>query len=356
MGTEKTDLAWGVIRAWGKILVGRAPTLSIEITRECPLRCPGCYAYQDEHLGGGITLRQLRDYKGPELVEGILSLVRRHKPVHLSIIGGEPLVRFRELDEVLPKLAAMGIHTQVVTSAVRPIPEAWARIPRLNITVSIDGLQPEHDARRTPATYDRILKHIKGHQITVHCTVTRQQVRRDGYIEEFLRFWSARDDVKRVWVSLYTPQIGEISAERLTASDRARVVAELARLRPLFPKLDLPRGLIDAYAAPPTEPAKCTFARTTACYSADLDTHVTPCQLGGRPDCENCGCVASAALEAVYQHRLPGRVRVGAVYEASFRIGGAVNRVRALFAPADQPAENSRTLVHGDDHAAREHP
>ena len=64
---------------------------------------------------------------------------------------------------------------QVVTSAVRPIPIAWASIPRLQICVSIDGLQPEHDVRRTPATYDRILKHIEGHQITVHCTVTRQQ-------------------------------------------------------------------------------------------------------------------------------------------------------------------------------------
>jgi MoaA/NifB/PqqE/SkfB family radical SAM enzyme len=335
MGTEKTDLAWGIVRAWGKILVGRAPTLSIEITRECPLRCPGCYAYQDDHLGGGLTLRQLRDYKGQALVDGVLALVRQHKPVHLSIIGGEPLVRYRELDELLPKLGAMGIHTQVVTSAVRPIPESWSGIPRLNVTVSIDGLQPEHDARRTPATYDRILKHIKGHRITVHCTVTRQQVRREGYIEEFLRFWAPREDVKRIWVSLYTPQIGEISDERLSKDDRRRVVQELTRLRPRFDKLDLPAGLLKAYLAPPTEPAKCTFARTTACYSADLASHVTPCQLGGRPDCENCGCVASAALEAVAQHRLPGGIRVGGIYEASLRLGSSVGRLRRRIAGGD---------------------
>jgi MoaA/NifB/PqqE/SkfB family radical SAM enzyme len=329
MGTEKTDLAWGVLRAWGKILVGRPPSVSIEITRECPLRCPGCYAYGDDHLGGGITLRQVRDLKGQELIDGVLALVRRHKPVHVSIIGGEPLVRYRELDALLPQLAEMGVHTQVVTSAVRPIPEGWASVPRLNITVSIDGLQPEHDARRAPATYERILKHIKGHQITVHCTVTRQQVRRDGYVEEFLRFWSDREEAKRVWISLYTPQIGEISDERLTKADRERVIAELHRLRPLYPKLDLPEGLIKAYAKPPTEPATCTFARTTACYSADLTTHVVPCQLGGRPDCENCGCVASAALEAVAQHRLAGGIRVGAIYELSLRVGAAVNRARS---------------------------
>ena len=181
----------GVVRAWGKILAGYRPNLSIEITRECPLRCPGCYAYGDEHLGGSVTLRELRDLKGQALVDGVLALVDRHRPLHLSIVGGEPLVRYRELNMLLPILAERGVYTQVVTSAVRPIPQEWARLRRLQMCVSIDGLQPEHDERRKPATYDRILKHIAGHQITVHCTVTRQQVQREGYLEEFVRFWSA---------------------------------------------------------------------------------------------------------------------------------------------------------------------
>jgi sulfatase maturation enzyme AslB (radical SAM superfamily) len=115
-------------------------------------------------------------------------------------VGGEPLVRYRELDALLPQLSQRGLYVQVVTSAVRPIPAAWASIPRLQICVSIDGLQPEHDVRRTPATYDRILKHIDGHQITVHCTVTRQQTMRDGYLEEFVRTWSANRNVKSIWL------------------------------------------------------------------------------------------------------------------------------------------------------------
>src|SRR5713226_3966734 len=158
--------------SWWSILRGRAPMLSIEITRECPLRCPGCYAYGDEHLGGEITLRQVRDFKGQELVDGVLALVDRHRPLHVSIVGGEPLVRFRELNTILPLLAARRIHVQLVTSAVREIPKQWRGIPHLKIGASIDGLQPEHDVRRTPATYDRILKHIAGHSLMVHCTVT----------------------------------------------------------------------------------------------------------------------------------------------------------------------------------------
>ncbi len=117
-----------VFRAWGRIVSGYRPMLSVEITRECPLRCPGCYAYEPEHLGEIGPLRKLTDYKGQVLVDGVLALVRRYRPIHMSIVGGEPLVRFRELDVLLPQLSRMGIEVQLVTSAVRFIPAQWAGI------------------------------------------------------------------------------------------------------------------------------------------------------------------------------------------------------------------------------------
>ncbi|HET7694267.1 MAG TPA: radical SAM protein [Vicinamibacterales bacterium] len=311
----------GLISAWGKILRGYRPSLSIEITRECPLRCPGCYAYGDEHLGGEVTLRQVTDYKGQALVDRVLAIVKDENPVHVSIVGGEPLVRFRELNEILPALAARGIYTQLVTSAVRPIPPEWASIPRLQIVVSIDGLQPEHDARRTPATYDRITRHIAGHQITVHCTITRQQAQREGYLEEFAQTWSDNPHVRQLWFSLYTPQIGERSPEILTPHDRERVIAALMLLRRKHRKIKMPEGLLKKYAAPPESPDECIFAQTTSCVSADFEHRITPCQFGGNPDCSQCGCIASAALAAVGSHRLPGGVRVGAIFDASIKVG-----------------------------------
>lgn len=322
----------GIITAWGRILQGYAPNLSIEITRECPLRCPGCYAYGDDHLGGDLNLRQMSDYKGDDLVENVIRVVKEHKALHLSIIGGEPLVRFRELNMLLPKLADMGIYTQVVTSAVRPIPEEWIGLRRLQVVVSIDGLQPEHDVRRKPATYDRILKHIKGQNITVHCTVTRQQVQRAGYLEEFLDFWSKNEDTRQIWVSLYTPQIGEESEERLLPADREQIVADLLRLRKKFPKLGMPEGLIKAYAVPPESPEDCIFAQTTTCISSDLEKRITPCQFGGNPDCAQCGCIASAGLKAVGRHKLPGGLQVGKIFAASSKVGAAVRKLRG--APA----------------------
>jgi len=177
-----------VVRAWGKILRGGQPSLSIEITKECPLRCPGCYAYDDGHLGGGVTLRSLNDRKGQALIDGVLEVVDRLRPPHLSLVGGDPLVRYREVEAMVPLLLARGVHVQVVTSAFWTLAVDWTHLKNLNIVVSIDGLQPEHDRSRAPATYGRILTNIVGQNITIHSTVTGQMMKRPGYLREFMEF------------------------------------------------------------------------------------------------------------------------------------------------------------------------
>src|SRR6202041_2831981 len=301
----------GIIQAWGKILRGEHPALSIEITRECPLRCPGCYAYEDGHLGGGQTLRQLIDHKGQALVDGVLEIVDRLKPLHLSIVGGDPLVRYRELELLLPQLFSRGIHVQVVTSAFRALGAGWADMPLLHVAVSIDGLQPEHDARRAPATYERILKNIAGQNVTLHCTVTGQMMKRPGYLPEML-----------------------------TAAERTQAIADMLELRKQYPKLDMSESLIRQFASPPQSPEDCVFAQTTRTLSADLTTEITPCQFGGKPDCGSCGCVASMGLAAVAAHKLGGFIPVGAIFNASIKIG----RARAKVRTRQQAKETQRRL------------
>ncbi len=310
-----------LIPAWGRVLRGQKPFLSVEITKECPLQCPGCYAYGEDHLGGATTLRDLSDSKGDDLVAGVLGLVRRYRPLHVSIVGGEPLVRFRELDVLLPKLETMGVEVMVVTSAVRPIPAAWAKLANLYIAVSIDGLAPEHDRRRAPATYERVLKHIIGHRINVHCTITRQLLQRADYLHEFVTFWSGQKETRRIWFSLYTPQEGEISEERLTPQDRAIVVAELRRLAQKFPLIEAPDRLLKGFQDPPAKPQDCMFAQITACVSSDLTTSITPCQFGGRPVCSECGCIASAGLASFSKYKLAGLVQIGELFSLSKRLG-----------------------------------
>jgi MoaA/NifB/PqqE/SkfB family radical SAM enzyme len=318
-----------VLHAWGRILSGRRPSLSIELTRECPLRCPGCYAYGDNHLGESApNLRKLSDFKGNELVSRVLSVVDEIKPLHLSVVGGDPLVRYRELELLLPELSRRGIHTQLVTSAFRTIPVAWMNIPKLCIVVSVDGLEAEHDLRRRPATYERILRSLAGHResISIHCTITSQMLYRSGYLADFAAFWSARPEVKRLWFSVYTPQRGEVSTENVSLQQRREIATRLLAIREYTPKLDMAPAAIRALAAPPSSPDVCTFARTTTTLSADLKTKVTPCQFGGDPDCSQCGCVASAGLHALSEYRLLPVLKVGHLFDISFKIGNVLTK------------------------------
>jgi MoaA/NifB/PqqE/SkfB family radical SAM enzyme len=299
--------------------------LSIEITRECPLHCPGCYAYEDQHLGGGVTLRELRDFRGDELVDGVLTLVRRHRPVHLSLVGGEPLVRYKELSRILPELSRMRVETLVVTSGVIAILREWNQLDHIRVAVSIDGLQPDHNKRRTPATYERILQNIAGRRVDISWVITRRQVEREGYLDEYLAFWAARPEIDRIWLSLYTPQIGEQSAEMLTMEQRQQLIRELPRLKEKYEALLMTDGIAEAFATPPSDPDHCVFSRMSVNYSADLKTRVDPCFFGGEPDCRQCGCAVTAGLHWIGQKRLLGPIRAAHVMEASVFVGSLVS-------------------------------
>jgi hypothetical protein len=237
-------------------------------------------------------------------------------------------VRYRELELLLPQIESRGIHTQVVTSAFRVIPSAWKDFKKLNVVVSIDGLQPEHDARRKPATYERILKNIAGAKVTVHCTITSQIAQRPGYLEEFLEFWNGRPEIAKMWFSLFTPQIGAVDEEILTQSQRVAVIEDLRILRRKYPLLDMPDSVVEEIASPPKSPEECIFARTTKTISADLTTQITPCQFGGAPDCAQCGCIASMGLAAVGHYKVVGRLTAGRIFISGASCCGRLRRRR----------------------------
>ena len=325
-----------VWQSWGKVLGGHTPILSIEITRECPLHCPGCYAYGENHLGGGRTLRGLSDKRGDELVRGILDLVDRHKPLQVTLVGGEPMVRHRELGRILPVLCDRGIHTMIVTSGIISIPEEWKRLTDFTVAVSIDGLPEHHNVRRQPATYDRILSNLAGRLVNIHWTITAQMLEREGYLEEYVRFWSGRNEVRSIWASLYSPQRGEESPERLIPSMRTYVTQQLSRLGKLYPKLLTPDGYAQALLHPPASPKDCTFSRLSKNYSADLESPVEPCVFGGDPDCAQCGCSVSAAAHWISEIRLAGPLKAKHALRASMQVGNAMAHLQRSVRPSWQ--------------------
>lgn len=102
-------------------------------------------------------------------------------------------------------------------------------------------------------------------------------------MEEYVAFWKARAEVAHIWVSLYSPQVGEDSGERLTPQDRQRVAKELPQLGRWYPKLLLPEGMGRAFANPPRSPEECLFSKMSMNCFADLRTHIEPCVFWRHP-------------------------------------------------------------------------
>jgi hypothetical protein len=82
----------------------------------------------------------------------------------------------------------------------------------------------------------------------------------------------------------------------------------------------MPESVLRQFLNPPHDPGECTFARTTRSLSADLKTHIGPCQFGGNPDCSQCGCMASMGLAAVASHKIAGLIPVRALLDASLAV------------------------------------
>jgi len=239
-----------IMSAWKSILTGSAPIMSIEVTRECPLSCPGCYAYGDMHLGGSVNLRSLSDYRGSELVDGNCAFGSAASPV-TCLSGWRRAPGSSSRIESCP--ADIERHEYSYDGGDKccdPDSLEWMKIPKVRVTISVDGLPEHHDVRRKPATYDRILKNIAGCQVNVHGTITRPMLGRPGYIEEFISFWNSRPEVVRIWISLYTPQKDEHTPEMLSPAQRESVAAELPALRTRYPKLLANQGISDAIRVP----------------------------------------------------------------------------------------------------------
>jgi hypothetical protein len=88
------------------------------------------------------------------------------------------------------------------------------------------------------------LKNITGRRADISWVITEQMLHRQGYLDEYLAFWTAQPEIEQIWLSLYTPQQGERSAERLTPESRQSLLKQLPKLKQKYPARLLPGGAI----------------------------------------------------------------------------------------------------------------
>ncbi len=196
--------------SWGQDLARKTPLLSIEITRECPLHCPGCYAYGESHLGGATRLRDIADFRGDDLVNGILGLVAHHDPIHVSLVGGEPLIRHRELQRACFQFwSSRSVHDGGDQRGDSD-PEGM-----VNAAAPFDGGsihrragKAEHDdGGHSPRHTNEFSKNIEGRK-RLTCTA-RSCASICSATATWMNSWhfGARGpEIHRIWFSIYTPQ------------------------------------------------------------------------------------------------------------------------------------------------------
>jgi hypothetical protein len=102
--------------------------------------------------------------------------------------------------------------------------------------------------------------------------VVRKNIAEPGYMDRYLAFWNAQDEVNRIWVSVCTPQFEEDSPERLNGHDRQPLSEYFASIAGKYPKLTMHKGLMDAFLEPPFNPGTCLFSKLSVNYTADLKT------------------------------------------------------------------------------------
>lgn len=131
----------------------RAPDLTYlfwECTLRCNLRCT--------HCGSSCEARSpVRELSTAE-VKGILDTVGEDfdaRRIFATITGGEPLLR-PDLTQVVGHMRALGMRTSLVTNGTLLGPnqaQALVDAGMRTVTVSVDGLAPEHEAVRGKGTW-----------------------------------------------------------------------------------------------------------------------------------------------------------------------------------------------------------
>jgi hypothetical protein len=144
-----------------------------------------------------------------------------------------------------------------------------------------------------------------------------------------VKFWSARPEIDRIWVSTYTPQLGEKTPEMLTPESRRQLSEELAALNDTYKKLLWSRHLSEALLEPPQNPNDCIFSRMSINYTADLNRRIEPCIFGGSPDCTQCGCAISIGAHRIGDHKVAGILPARYLMEGSVKIGKMVAQMNS---------------------------
>ena len=130
----------------------RPDWVSINVTLRCNLKCTMCVTCYDAP----------DELTGSELL-GIVDQVADWGVPILNLLGGEPFVR-RDLGPVLQRAQQRGLIVTLTTNGTLLTPqtiEMLARLNRVHVNFSIDGLQQSNDAIRGKGVFRKATRALQ---------------------------------------------------------------------------------------------------------------------------------------------------------------------------------------------------
>ena len=277
---------------------------SIDVSRECNLRCAHCYFFEGGE-GPAPAWTGRPELSVEEWLEKLERLRRgtsrlRFPFFQCTWVGGEPLLR----KELIERGRRLFRFNTVVTNGTIPLPD-W---PDVSWCLSIDGDEETHERiRRRKGIYARAMRNVaeRPHlSVTVAYCITRANV---GCIEQAVVDWS-RAGARDMTFDFFTPIEGLAGGDEdlfLPLPERDVVLDKLLALKAIYGdffvlperafrlmKSDVCRSVTD----------RCLFSRKAFAFGPD-GTPKEKCMMGPKADCDRCGCVVPFYLASLTDRR-----------------------------------------------------
>src|SRR2546422_4228042 len=150
--------------------------VSFKLTNRCDLRCTHCYQWNEAGYHHQLTPAEKHEDLDLSIVEKVLEATRALRS-NVYLWGGEPLV-YREWDGLVDLLAKDPRWTAICTNGtlIEKRLESLLKISgRLEVSISLDGFETEHDSIRGNGSFRRTLEGIR---------LLREQKKADAYLGE----------------------------------------------------------------------------------------------------------------------------------------------------------------------------
>lgn len=195
--------------------------VAFKLTNRCDLRCTHCYQWNEDGYHHQLAPAERHGDLKLSIVAKVLEATRALRS-NVYLWGGEPLL-YRDWDGLVDLLANDPRWTSICTNGTlieKRLASLLKISSQLEVCVSLDGFEPEHDAVRGKGSFRKTMDGVRMlleqkktgaflGQITVNCVITGHMVNR---MFEFAKFLE-QEGVDTLYVSFPWYLSGETSAK-----------------------------------------------------------------------------------------------------------------------------------------------